>query len=96
MNATSAANSDGSDPSSRHASMMGSGGGAALMTRIRLEGCEKKSSVMRETAAQRGLSEPPFVQLPIDVRSHEPGFRSYKVPRCFVFCVSSCRVRSGS
>ena len=35
MNATSAANSDGSDPSSRHASMMGSGGAAALMTRIR-------------------------------------------------------------
>ena len=29
MNATSAANSDGSDPSSRHASMMGSGGAAA-------------------------------------------------------------------
>ena len=34
MNATSAANADGSDPSSRQASMMGSGGAAALMTRM--------------------------------------------------------------
>ena len=35
MNATSAANADGSDPSSRQASMIGSGGAAERMTCMR-------------------------------------------------------------